>query len=254
MPSRVRTAASAGIDRRHRLGIGVAVAVGASLSVGATAEALAAPMIEQAAATDGRVAPEEAGGGPVDDVSSALDEVAVLQGVLERTSASSGAIGPEDPARRALSPSIVRAASPVVDAAPDGDAAPEPAAEPEPAPAPEPTPEPEPEPEPEPAPAPEPEAASAPDTTSTSGVSRATWEAVAACESNGDWTIDTGNSFYGGLQFNLESWTWAGGQQYAEYPHQATKDQQIAVADQLIEIHPAGWGAWPACSAKLGLR
>lgn len=83
---------------------------------------------------------------------------------------------------------------------------------------------------------------------------QAMWEAIAQCESGGDWTINTGNSFYGGLQFNKMSWDWAGGQQYAEYPHHATKAQQIAVANKLRSIHPAGLGAWPACTKKLGLR
>lgn len=80
------------------------------------------------------------------------------------------------------------------------------------------------------------------------------WEAIAQCESGGNWSINTGNSFYGGLQFNKLSWDWAGGQKYAPYPHQATKAQQIAVANELLRIHPAGLGAWPACTKKLGLR
>lgn len=83
---------------------------------------------------------------------------------------------------------------------------------------------------------------------------QAMWEAIAQCESGGDWTVNTGNSFYGGLQFNKMSWDWAGGQQYAAYPHQASKAQQIAVANELLRIHPAGLGAWPACTKKLGLR
>ena len=91
-----------------------------------------------------------------------------------------------------------------------------------------------------------------------SAVADETWEALANCESGyGDgptWDINTGNGFYGGLQFEKRSWDWAGGQQFAEYPHQATRAQQITVAEQLLEIHPAGWGAWPACADKLGLR
>ncbi len=82
----------------------------------------------------------------------------------------------------------------------------------------------------------------------------AVWDELAECESSGDWSINTGNGFYGGLQFELESWEWAGGHRYAEYPHYATREQQIEIAEELLEIHPAGWGAWPACAAQLGLR
>lgn len=83
---------------------------------------------------------------------------------------------------------------------------------------------------------------------------RPVWDDIAACESNGDWTIDTGNGFYGGLQFEYRSWHWAGGGRFAEYPHHATKAQQIEIAEELLSIHPAGWGAWPACSRQVGLR
>jgi LysM repeat protein len=88
-------------------------------------------------------------------------------------------------------------------------------------------------------------------------VSLSTWDALAECESNQTWDINTGNSFYGGLQFNKMSWDWAvevGGHDKPAYPHQATRMQQIAVAETLLEIHPAGWGAWPACTRALGLR
>ena len=85
-------------------------------------------------------------------------------------------------------------------------------------------------------------------------VSEAVWDELAECESSGDWSINTGNGYYGGLQFNLESWQWAGGDRYSAYPHEATREQQIEIAERLLEIHPAGWGAWPACSAQLGLR
>ena len=114
------------------------------------------------------------------------------------------------------------------------------AAEPEPEPAPEP--EPEPESEPEPSSDVQPQAASA-------GV----WDRLAECEAGGNWQIDTGNGFYGGLQFEKSSWDWAGGQRYAEYPHHATREQQISVAEDLREMHPKGWGAWPACARQLGL-
>jgi hypothetical protein len=80
-----------------------------------------------------------------------------------------------------------------------------------------------------------------------------TWEAVARCESGyggePDWTINTGNGYYGGLQFNLDSWRWVGG---SGYPHEASKAEQIARAEILLERQ--GWRAWPACSRALGLR
>lgn len=83
------------------------------------------------------------------------------------------------------------------------------------------------------------------------------WDALAECESNQTWDINTGNSFYGGLQFNKSSWDWAvevGGHSVPSWPHQATREQQIMVAETLLDIHPAGIGAWPACADKLGLR
>lgn len=83
---------------------------------------------------------------------------------------------------------------------------------------------------------------------------RAVWDRLAQCESGGNWSINTGNGYYGGLQFNLKSWEWAGGLKYAPRPDLATREQQIATAEVLLRIHPSGWGAWPACSKKLGLR
>ncbi len=120
-----------------------------------------------------------------------------------------------------------------------------PAPEPEPEPAPEPEPEPEPAPEPEPEPAPEPEPESEPAPSGDTGV----WDRLAECESGGNWQIDTGNGFYGGLQFTPESWQAVGG---TGLPNEASREEQIARAEQLKVKQ--GWGAWPACSAKLGLR
>ncbi|NLS10178.1 LysM peptidoglycan-binding domain-containing protein [Nesterenkonia sp. MY13] len=77
------------------------------------------------------------------------------------------------------------------------------------------------------------------------------WDRLAECESGGNWSINTGNGFYGGLQFMKATWDSMGGQQYAEYPHQATREQQIAVATELQARY--GWGQWPSCSAQLGL-
>ena len=89
----------------------------------------------------------------------------------------------------------------------------------------------------------------------------APWEDIARCESgyggDPDWSINTGNGFYGGLQFEKASWDWAvevGGHSVPEWPHHATRGQQIDVAETLLSIHPAGIGAWPACADKLGLR
>lgn len=74
------------------------------------------------------------------------------------------------------------------------------------------------------------------------------WDSLAACESGGNWAINTGNGFYGGLQFTLSSWAAVGG---SGYPNQASREEQIARAQILQQRQ--GWGAWPACSAKLGL-
>jgi len=78
------------------------------------------------------------------------------------------------------------------------------------------------------------------------------WVALARCESGGDWQINTGNGYYGGLQFSLTSWKGAGGQQYAAYPHMASAAQQMVTAERLLDMQ--GWGAWPTCSRKVGLR
>lgn len=77
------------------------------------------------------------------------------------------------------------------------------------------------------------------------------WERLAQCESGGDWHINTGNGFYGGLQFTAQTWQGYGGGEFAPMAHQATKDQQIWIAEKVLAGQ--GWGAWPACSAKLGL-
>ncbi|MCF6523764.1 transglycosylase family protein [Streptomyces sp. JJ36] len=77
-----------------------------------------------------------------------------------------------------------------------------------------------------------------------------TWERVAQCESSGDWHINTGNGYYGGLQFSQSSWEAAGGTQYAARADLATKAQQIATAERLLDMQ--GPGAW-ACAAEGGL-
>ena len=78
-----------------------------------------------------------------------------------------------------------------------------------------------------------------------------TWDALAQCESGGDWAINTGNGYYGGLQFSASTWEAFGGGSYAPRADQATREQQIAIAERTLAEQ--GWGAWPACSAKLGL-
>ena len=82
---------------------------------------------------------------------------------------------------------------------------------------------------------------------STSGNS--VWDRLAQCESGGNWSINTRNGFYGGVQFSASTWRAIGG---SGLPHQASRETQIAIAKKLQAR--AGWGQWPGCSAKLGLR
>ncbi|WP_247828038.1 transglycosylase family protein [Arthrobacter antioxidans] len=76
-----------------------------------------------------------------------------------------------------------------------------------------------------------------------------TWDQLAQCESGGNWSINTGNGYQGGLQFTQQSWNAAGG---SGSPAQASVAEQKRVATNLQQMQ--GWGAWPACSAKLGLN
>ncbi|GGV64560.1 hypothetical protein GCM10010277_71380 [Streptomyces longisporoflavus] len=78
-----------------------------------------------------------------------------------------------------------------------------------------------------------------------------TWNKVAACESTGNWSINTGNGFYGGLQFKQSTWEAYGGTAYAPRADRATKDQQIAVAEKVLDAQ--GPRAWPVCSERAGL-
>lgn len=78
-----------------------------------------------------------------------------------------------------------------------------------------------------------------------------TWDRLAQCESGGNWSINTGNGFYGGLQFTQSTWQAYGGGQYADRADHASRSAQISVAEKVLAGQ--GWGAWPACSAKLGL-
>lgn len=78
------------------------------------------------------------------------------------------------------------------------------------------------------------------------------WDQLAQCESGGNWSINTGNGFTGGLQFVDSTWLGLGGGVYAPQAYLATREQQIAIAEKVLAAQ--GWGAWPACTAKLGLR
>ncbi|MBR7677378.1 transglycosylase family protein [Streptomyces daliensis] len=78
-----------------------------------------------------------------------------------------------------------------------------------------------------------------------------TWDKVAQCESGGDWSINTGNGYYGGVQFDKSTWDAYGGSQYAPTADKATKDQQIAIAEKVLAKQ--GPGAWPNCGPKAGL-
>lgn len=77
------------------------------------------------------------------------------------------------------------------------------------------------------------------------------WEKVAACESTDNWDINTGNGYYGGLQFSQSTWEAFGGTRYAPRADLATKDQQIAIAEKVLDGQ--GPGAWPTCSVRAGL-
>lgn len=77
---------------------------------------------------------------------------------------------------------------------------------------------------------------------------QATWDALAECESGGVWTLNTGNGYYGGLQFSLGTWLAVGG---VGYPHEASASEQIA-RGKILQAE-AGWGQWPHCAAELGL-
>jgi resuscitation-promoting factor RpfA len=77
------------------------------------------------------------------------------------------------------------------------------------------------------------------------------WDRVAQCESGGNWKINTGNGYYGGLQFAAGTWRANGGTKYASQAHLATKEEQIAIARRVLAGQ--GPGAWPVCSRRAGL-
>lgn len=82
------------------------------------------------------------------------------------------------------------------------------------------------------------------------------WDRLAQCESGGNWQINTGNGFGGGLQFMHQSsystWLSFGGGEYAPHPWEASREQQIAVAERVLAS--SGWGAWPGCTSSFGWR
>ena len=77
------------------------------------------------------------------------------------------------------------------------------------------------------------------------GASGTVWDRVAQCESTNNWSINTGNGYYGGLQFNAATWRSVNGQDFASLPHQASREQQITVANRLFAIR--GTQPW-ACA------
>jgi resuscitation-promoting factor RpfB len=77
----------------------------------------------------------------------------------------------------------------------------------------------------------------------------ATWDALAACEAGGNWAINTGNGFYGGVQFDQNTWERHGGLRYAPRADLATREEQLAIAE--VTRARQGWGAWPVCSVRV---
>ncbi|MFF7974144.1 transglycosylase family protein [Streptomyces sp. NPDC007905] len=84
---------------------------------------------------------------------------------------------------------------------------------------------------------------------SASAATASEWDAVAQCESGGNWSINTGNGYYGGLQFSASTWAAYGGTQYAAQANQASKAQQIQIAEKVLAAQ--GKGAWPVCGTGL---
>lgn len=81
--------------------------------------------------------------------------------------------------------------------------------------------------------------------TGTANADSVNWDAVASCESGGNWKINTGNGYYGGLQFNLGTWRSHGG---SGMPHTASRSEQIRVAENVLNTQ--GIGAWPVCGQR----
>ncbi|WP_170977668.1 transglycosylase family protein, partial [Blastococcus sp. CCUG 61487] len=94
-----------------------------------------------------------------------------------------------------------------------------------------------------------PPARTAPGTAAPAPSTGRNWDAVARCESGGNWSINTGNGYYGGLQFSARTWTGFGGGEFAPRADLATREQQIAVAERVLAVQ--GRGAWPTCGRYL---
>ncbi|QLY31649.1 resuscitation-promoting factor Rpf1 domain-containing protein [Nocardia huaxiensis] len=77
------------------------------------------------------------------------------------------------------------------------------------------------------------------------------WDRLAQCEAGGNWQINTGNGYQGGLQFSPSTWKAHGGGEFAPTANQASREQQIVIAEKVLASQ--GWGAWPSCSSALGL-
>ncbi|MQA16555.1 MAG: transglycosylase [Pseudonocardiaceae bacterium] len=77
------------------------------------------------------------------------------------------------------------------------------------------------------------------------------WNSVAECESGQRWHLDTGNGYYGGLQFSDQTWDGFGGEEYASTADDASRTQQIAIAERVLDEQ--GWDAWPTCSEQAGV-
>jgi LysM repeat protein len=78
-----------------------------------------------------------------------------------------------------------------------------------------------------------------------------TWDRLAGCESGGNWNDNTGNGYYGGLQFSDGTWDGNGGDRFAPRADRATRSEQMLIAEKVLDAR--GWSPWPACSGRLGL-
>jgi resuscitation-promoting factor RpfB len=83
-------------------------------------------------------------------------------------------------------------------------------------------------------------------------INGAQWDSLSRCEAGGNWAINTGNGFYGGVQFDQNTWERQGGLRYAPRADLATREEQIAIAE--VTRARQGWGAWPVCSGRIGAR
>ena len=86
--------------------------------------------------------------------------------------------------------------------------------------------------------------------TAASAKASVNWDAIAQCESGGNWSINTGNGYYGGLQFSRSTWKAYGGGKYASTANKASRAEQIRIAEKVLDGQ--GIGAWPTCGKKAG--